>query len=96
MRKLFIRLFLALFFLVFLVGCAGRDPDYGVKHPTKFQCFQQGVKILDVKTLDGADIEFVGDGDYKTKAWVWDDLEGKQSLTISVDLSCMQSPIKKK
>lgn len=90
MKKFGLMIFVFLIVAMLLVGC-GSDSVPASKVPTKFECFQQGVKIVDTYTADGAVKRLISSGDYSVRSWVWEEKDGtKKYLTDSDSVSCSQ------
>jgi len=84
------RFLIVLFVMVVLAmaSCSQRP-----NQPTHFICFQQGVEIVNVTTIDGAIISWPVIGGQSIRSWVWDDIDGHHYLTFADNLSCQQTEI---
>jgi hypothetical protein len=63
---------------------------------TNFVCFQGGEKIVDVTTINGAELEAVYIGTFKRISWVWEEkgVLGEKYLTESDSVTCMQDLVR--
>lgn len=91
-------MFLALLIMLSLTACIGTSSPVVVvpeNHPTHFKCFQQGVAIVDVTTIDGATYGWVTIGNgWSSKAWSWKDDSGYHYQTESASMTCQQTGLK--
>jgi hypothetical protein len=73
-----------------VVGEVKAEPP--TKGPSHFVCTQGGLKVVDVQTFHGVNVEKVSfNSSYVFFAWVWDDTSGHHQLERVDSLSCGES-----
>ncbi|HSV95204.1 MAG TPA: hypothetical protein VLH94_04535 [Spirochaetia bacterium] len=94
MKNLVLFFVFAIVVVFILLGCEPVPAPVIKKEPTRLECYQQGVKIIDTETLNGVKIEHVSIGHRSILSWVWQEKdETEKYLTRSETVSCSEYSI---